>query len=239
MNSDRKEFLDYITEQNISLKNVGHTSDADRLSDQDLFSLIQKSKIVINFSKTRSNFLRSHTSKNLYKFHYMFKGRVALTGLYGAACVSEYSPGQEILFGEDEVPHFYTKQECVKILKKLLSNDELLESYTKKFTTKSKSLFEDKKNMIPIFNALEKTENRKVKIFKIPYWYLRVSAKQITLRNIGIFKPSIIVSNFNEVLKILEKSNVYEKLFILTEFLLNTVWYTFKSIFNRKNKLQS
>ena len=50
----------------------------------------------------------------------MFKGRVALAGLYGAACVSEYSPGQEILFGEDEVPHFYTKQECVKILKKLL-----------------------------------------------------------------------------------------------------------------------
>ena len=31
----------------ISLKNVGHTSDADRMSDQDLFSLIQKSFYIM------------------------------------------------------------------------------------------------------------------------------------------------------------------------------------------------
>ena len=93
--------------------------------------------------------------------------------------------------------------------------------------------------MKPISDALEKKENRKVKIYKIPYWYLRISAKQITVRNTGIFKPAIIFSNFKEVLKILEKSNSYEKLFILTEFLLNTVWYSVRSIFNKKNKLQS
>ena len=68
----------------------------------------------------------------------MFKGRIALAGLYGAACVSEYSPGQEILFSEGEIPYFYTKKECVEILKKLLSNDEILENYTKKFVSKSK-----------------------------------------------------------------------------------------------------
>ena len=239
LNTERKEFLDYIVKQNISLKNVGHFTDKDRLSDGDLFDLIQKSKIVINFSKTRSDFLRSHTSKNLYKFHYMFEGRIALAGLYGAACVSEYSPGQEILFSEEEIPYFYTKEECVEILKKLLSNDEILGNYTKKFVSKSKNLFEDKKNMKPIFDALEKKENRKVKIYKIPYWYLRTSAKQITVRNMGIFNPSVILSNFKEVLKILEKGNTYEKLFILTEFLLNTVWYSLRSVFNKKNKLQS
>ena len=30
-----------------------------------------------------------------------------MAGLNGAACVSEYSPGQELLFNENEVPTFF------------------------------------------------------------------------------------------------------------------------------------
>ena len=64
----------------------------------------------------------------------MFKGKIIVAGLKGAACVAEYSPGTELLFSKDEVPTFFTKEECVKILKKLLNNKELLEKYTNKFT---------------------------------------------------------------------------------------------------------
>ena len=234
LNSDRNEFLDYIKKQNINLKNVGHISDENRLKDEDLFKLIQKSKIVINFSKTRSDFIRSYTSKNLYKFHYMFKGRLALVGLNGAACVSEYSPGQEILFKKDEVPYFFTKEECVDILKKLLNDEKLLNEYTKKFTTKAHNLFEEKKNILPIYNALQKSNSDKVQIFKLPYWYLRISAKQITVRNISIFKPKVLVSNLNNIFKILKKSNILEKILILIEYLLNIIWYTFKGLLNKK-----
>ena len=41
-----------------------------------------------------------------------------MSGMIGTACVSEYSPDQEIIFKEDELQTFFTKEECVKILRK-------------------------------------------------------------------------------------------------------------------------
>ena len=61
-------------------------------------------------------------------------------------CVSEYSPAQEMIFKEDELPTFFTKEECVQILKKLTKDEILLEKYTNKFSSKVYELWEDKKN---------------------------------------------------------------------------------------------
>ena len=52
----------------------------------------------------------NNTSEDIYKFYYQIKGRVIMSGLCGTLCVSEYSPGQEILFSKDEVPTFHTKE---------------------------------------------------------------------------------------------------------------------------------
>ena len=183
---DRKEILDYISNNGISLKNVGHAHHVVGLKKEELLELISKSKIVINLSKSRTTAVQSFASEKVYQFYYQFKGRIILAGLKGVACVSEYSPSQELLFNEEEVPTFYTKEECVMLLKKLLSNEKLLEDCTKKFSKKIYDLWDDKKNFKVIYDAIEKDKNRKVHLIKFPYWYLRIAAKQIMLRNLRL-----------------------------------------------------
>ena len=194
---DRKEFLDYIANEGISLKNVGHREHIVGLPQDELTKLISKSKIVLNLSKTKTTSVINYASESIHRFHYQFKGRISLTGLIGTMCVSEYSPGQEIIFKEDELPTFFTKEECVQILKKLLNDDVLLEKYTNKFTSKVYELWEDKKNFEPIYNAIEKSNHRRVKLTKFPYWYLRIAAKQIILRNIKLSTFIKTIFQFN------------------------------------------
>ena len=231
---DRKEFLDYLVSEGIPLKNVGHQEHVVGLPKDELIKLISKSKIILNFSKSKTDSVLNYSSESIYRFHYQFKGRVTLSGLIGTLCVSEYSPGQEIIFKEDELPTFFTKEECVKILKKLLKNDELLEKYTNKFTTKVFELWEDKNNFKPIYNAIEKLNHRKVKLIKFPYWYLRIAAKQIMLRNIKLLTLIKSMSQFSIIFSIIRNSNFLIKLLVIFESVLNILWYSFTLTFRLK-----
>ena len=67
----------------------------------------------------------------------MWKGRPIEAALCGTLCISEYSPASEIIFDKNEIPTFYTKEECVEILKKLLADQELLSKNTTKFLFKN------------------------------------------------------------------------------------------------------
>jgi len=221
---DRKEILDYIAKEGISLKNVGHEEHIVGLPKEELLKLISKSKIVLDLSKSKTSSVTSFTSENIYKFYYQMKGKVVEAGLNGAACVSEYSPGLELLFNEEEIPIFYTKEECVKILKKLLNNDELLSKYKNKFTSKACSLFEDKKTFEPI---LEKMNHKRVQLIKFPYWYLRIIAKQILLRNIKLSSLIKSILQFKLIFEIIKNSNLLVKLLIIFESMFNTFWYSF------------
>ncbi len=231
---ERKEILDYIVGRGILLKNIGHEEHASQLPKDELLKFISKSKIILNLSKSRTTSVQNYASENIYKFYYQFKGRIIMAGLNGVACVSEYSPGQELFFTKDEVPTFFTKEECVKILKKILQNDELLLKYTNKFTSKVCNLYEDKKNFEPIYNAIEKSSHRRVKLIKIPYWYLRIAAKQIILRNIKLLNLIKTAFQINVIMKIIKNSNLLIKLLILFESIINSLWYSF--IFTIKPK---
>ena len=224
---DRKGILDYIAKEGISLKNVGHEAGIYGLPEDELLDLISKSKIVLNLSKTRTTVVQNYASESIYKFYYQLKGKIIVAGLNGAACVSEYSPGQELLFSEEEVPTFFTKEECAKILKKLLNNNELLAKYTNKFTSKVCNLFEEKKSFEPIYNAIEKSNYRKVELIKIPYWYLRISAKQILLRNLKLSSLIKAIFQFRIIFKIIKNSNFLIKFLIVFESIINTLWYSF------------
>ena len=230
---DRKEFLDYIVNEGISLKNVGHRGHIVGLPQDELIKLISKSKIVLNLSKTRTTSVINYASESIYRFYFQFKGRISLTGIIGTMCVSEYSPGQEIIFKEDELPTFFTKEECVQILKKLLKDDVLLAKYTNKFTSKVYNLYEDKKNFEPIYKAIEKPNHRRIELIKIPYWYLRISAKQILLRNLKLSNLIKAIFQFRIIFKIIKNSSLLTKLLIVSESVINTLWYsiiyTFKS----------
>ncbi len=230
---DRKGILEYITKEGISLKNIGHETGIYG-SEEELLDLISKSKIVLNLSKTRTTVVQNYASESIYQFYYQLKGRIFLAGLNGAACVSEYSPGQELLFNEDEVPTFFTKEECAMILKKLLNNNELLEKYTNKFTSKVCDLYEEKKNFEPIYNAIKKSNYRKVKLIKIPYWYLRISAKQILLRNLKLSSLIKGIFQFGIIFKMIKNSSLLTKFLIVSESIINTLWYSF--IFTIKSK---
>ena len=231
---DRKIILDYIAKEGISLKNVGHEDNITMLPQDKLLNLISKSKIVLNLSKTRSTVLLNYASESVYKFYYQFKGKLMVAGLHGAACVSEYSPGQALLFSEEEVPTFFTKEECAKILKKLLNNNELLAKYTNKFTSKECDLFEEKKSFEIIYNAIKKSNHRKVELIKIPYWYLRMSAKQILLKNLKLSNLIKAIFQFKIIFTIIKNSSFLIKLLIVSESVINTFWYSI--IYTLKSK---
>ena len=157
-----------------------------------------------------------------------------LAGFLGVACISEYSPGGELLFTEEEVPTFYTKKECVHILKKLLENEELLTKCTRNLTSKISDLCDDKKNFEPIYNAIKKSNHKKVELIKIPYWYLRISAKQILLRDMKLSNLIKTIFQFKIIFTIIKNSSFLIKLLIVSESVINTFWYSI--IYTLKSK---
>ena len=231
---DRKEFLDYIAKEGIALKNIGHEENTVGVPKDELLKIISKSKIVLNLSKSRTSSVKSFTSENIYKFNYQFKGRIIKAGLGGAVCVSEYSPGIELLFNKEEVPVFFTKEECVKIIKNLLSNEELLNEYKNKFSKKSLDLFEDKRTFEPIYDAIEKMNHNRVDLIKIPYWYLRISIKQILLRNMKLQNLVKSILQFKLIFKMIKNSNLLAKFLVIIESIINTFWYSFVLTFKSK-----
>ena len=232
LNPDRKEFLDFITNQGISVKIVGKESN-NFATDEELSKLISKSKIVLNFSKSTWGAVRRYPGENIYKFYYHLKGRIVITGLCGTACISEFFPLHDMMFNEDELPIFYKKEECVEILKKLLNNSKILESYTIKLNSKVRNLYEDKKNFQPIYEYIENLQVKKVQLIQMPYWYLRICAKMIILRNIKNSSLVKIFSEFRKILPIIRKSNIVTKFLVVCETILNVFWYSIKSFFSR------
>ncbi len=148
--------------------------------------------------------------------------------------MSEYSPGIELLFNKEEVPVFFTKEECVKIIKNLLSNEELLNEYKNKFSKKSLDLFEDKRTFEPIYDAIEKMNHNRVDLIKIPYWYLRISIKQILLRNMKLQNLVKSILQFKLIFKMIKNSNLLAKFLVIIESIINTFWYSFVLTFKSK-----
>ena len=223
---DRKKFLDHVEKEGINLKNIGHEEGADGLPEDQLLNFISKSKIVLNLSKTRTSSIKNFSSEGIYNYYYQFKGRIIMAGLNGAVCVSEYSPGQEMLFNENEVPTFFSKEECLSIVKKLLKDKELYERYRKNFFTKVSELCEDSKNFKPIFDNIEKPSHRKIKLIKFPYWYLRIAAKQIILRNIKLSRIVKNIFQLGTIYELAKNSNPAIKFLIIFETFLNILWYS-------------
>ena len=235
LTEDRELFLNYITSKGINLKNVGHKEGMSGLPSEELQKLISKSKIILNLSKTRTTSVKNFSSESIYKFYYQSKGRITIAGINGIACVSEYSPIQDMLFKNNEIPTFYTKEECVDLLKSLLKNEELLKKVTKSFTERANELYEDKKSFELIYKAIEKSNGSRVQLIKIPYWYLRISAKQIILRNVNLFNLFSSLLQLNLILELLKNSNLIIKFLILSESLVNIIWYSLALTLKKKN----
>ena len=152
----------------------------------------------------------------------------------GTACVSEFFPGYNLLFNENELEIFYTKEECFEILTKLLKNEEILEKYANKFSTKVQNICDDEREFMPIFNAIENSKYEKVKLSKVPYWYLRIAAKQIILRNIKVSNLKKSIFQFNLIFSLIKNSSILTKLLIVFESILNVLWYPIVKVIKTK-----
>lgn len=224
---DRNEFIDYIKEKGINIKNVGFNKNGgEKLTQTELNQLISKTKIILNLSKTKTVSVKNHESENIYKSFYQFKGRIWDSAKYGVLCLSEYSPGQQILFNDNELPTFFSKEECVQILKKLLMDNDILQKFTDNFIKKSQQIFDEKKNFQSIFKSIEQEKNRKVDLILLPYWYLRIVCKQILLRNLKLKNLVKATLQFDLVLKIVKKSSFLVKILIILESIINIFWYS-------------
>jgi len=207
-NRHRKPYINYIKDNSINIKHVSLENSATK-SYHDLTKVINESKIVINFSK--SEFLkRAYFGSKKYKNYYQLKGRIFIAGLCGTACITEYSPAHDLIFKNDELISFKTKEECVKILKKILNNSNVLEDYSKKFHQKCLE-FDDKNYIKKITQFIEsiKLNSSNVKTSEhFPFWYKWIFVKQrLWLR----YRNGNFTSFFKEVFDIifLSKNNSF------------------------------
>ena len=238
VNKDRKNFLDYLNNNGINLKVVGNNSE-NRVSDIELVKLICRSKIVINFSKTTWGKIMNIPEKNVFSYQYQFKGRIIQAGLCGTACISEYAPHHNLMYNNEELIQFSTKEQCLKIINDFLKNPNKLENYKVKFSKKTIDTYEDEKTLLSlknfIDNKLSKTEDQKKHVLnKLPYWYLRICAKQIILRDINIYKIFSSIFHLKEVFSLIKGSNNFVKLLVLFESLINILWFSFIRVLRKK-----
>ena len=164
----RSSYLDYLTENNIKVKNVSPYDDEANTTEK-LAELISQSKIVINFEKSL-NGNRRFNPLRIFKYFYQSKGRIQMAGISNVLCISEYSPSSKILY-DKELPFFQSKEDCLKKIKFYLSNHEELKKATEIFHLKSLE-YEDSRyiNKIQNFiNSIDKKNNEYQ--FKSPIWY--------------------------------------------------------------------
>lgn len=230
VNKDRKKFINYIEESGIKIKVVGNNTE-NHVSDEKLVNLICESKVVVNFSKTTWGKIMNFPGPNIFNDQYQVKGRIVQVGLCGTACISEYAPQHSLLYKNDELLEFNTKEECVKILKDLLNNPEKLLSYSNKFSYKTRSCYEDRKTFEKVYDFLEKMDtteaNQKSNVLKqVPYWYMRICAKQILLRDLKLSKIFKSTIQFKEILRVVKGSNLFAKVLIFIESVLNFLYYS-------------
>ena len=237
INKDRKNFVEFIENNGIKVKVVGNNIES-YISDKELINLICESKIVINFSKTTWEKISNYPEKSIFKNQYQLKGRIIQAGLCGTACITEYAPQHKLLYKEDELLQFTTKEECVKILNDLLNNNNKLLNYTKKFSTKTQEEYEDKKFFKKIYYFLEEIDPNIIKTDEnlriIPYWYKRICCKQILLRDLKISKFFQSIYNFKEISSIAKKSNIFTFLLISIETAVNLIYYSLLNSIKRK-----
>ena len=230
VNKNRNIFLNFIKESGIKIKVVGNNEE-NRVSDEELVSLICRSKIVINFSKTTWGKIMNIPEKNVFQYQYQLKGRIIQSGLCGTACITEYAPHHRLLYKENELIEFNNKKECVEKIKDLLKNPESLNKYTETFSNKTKNFYEEEKSFQKTYDFLNKMDNKQVKEkprYQIiaPYWYLRICAKQILLKNLKISKIFDSIFLLKEVAFLANKTNIFLKLMLFSESILNIIWFS-------------
>ena len=142
-----------------------------------LAKLINRSKLVINFTKTL-NGKKFFNPSIKYKYSYLAKGRTYMSGLCNTLCISEYAPTNDLLFPNGEIPTFNNQNQFLEIIKEYLRNEEKLINDTKIFKECCLK-YSDKEYIKTLSNFIDNVPKSKSNInVKIPYWYYLITIKQ-------------------------------------------------------------
>jgi hypothetical protein len=224
----RKEFISTLIERGYNIKIVGPPDNI--VTNEKLVELINRSKIVLNFSYSDS----SNIYKNFFPIKdndidtpmLQFKGRFLQCGLCNTLCISEYAPSIELLFNNDEVPTFKNIEECEYQIIKYLNNNLLRESITNNLKNKCIKLYEDYPMMRSINLQIENSTNLKTLNFSYNKYYKSYITRFKIINTIN--KPFLIIGE----LKYLYKNN----LLLINKDLLKFI--IINIISRLKNKIQ-
>ena len=137
-----------------------------------------------------------------------------MAGISKVLCVSEYCASSELLYSENELPFFKTKEECLNKINFFLNNEVELKNATEKFYKRSLD-FEDSKYINQIKKFIDGIKIDLKHNFNTPFWYNYLFLKQsLRLR----FKNNQLLSflrEFMEILFSIKKYNLREYIKIL------------------------
>ncbi len=234
--STRDDYLKYLNENNIAVNLMGYHNEPDYNWD-NLSKFISSSKIVLNFSNTGfKNKFYSHST--IPHNFFSFKGRPIMVGLCKTLCVSEYSPSNKIMFGDD-IPTFHNKEDLLAVCKKLLSDDEYYRNVSESFIKKCFD-YEDHSYFKNILEEIEKEQIKDKELnIKLPFWYIKIFNRQ-KFRNLS--KRSYIVPFLKETLAIIFLRFNFSKIFylpILLETLINFPLILIRILLNKLKGLKN
>lgn len=236
---DRSIFIDYLKNNGINVKVVG---DKERISQENLLKEIRSSKIILNLSKssdTITNLMYGYVKYDVFPFLLQFKLRIIEAGLNGSACVSEYTPALRLMFSEQELPTYKTKEECLDIIRELLNNEELLDSFEKNLCKAVIEKYESKPLMNAVAKKIENAFHSEINL-NMPRWYYLETLKariKITHYKNPIIGPFKELCSFHYPSKHWYSwQNLYLFKNSLFEIIRQCLVFYFKSILNSIHK---
>lgn len=231
--STREDYIQFLRENNIDVNLIGYNHSPDYNWD-NLSKFISSSKIILNFSNT-GNKNKFYSHKTIPHNFFSFKGRPIMVGLCETLCVSEFSPANEVIFGND-IPTFKNKYELLSVCKKLLSNGNYFKNISQVFVKKCFE-YEDNNYFTKILEEInqEKILAKELKI-KLPYWYIRIFNNQ-KIRNLS--KRKRLSPYLKEIFNIMFFRFNYNYIFylpILLETLIKFPFIIIKILLNKLKK---
>jgi hypothetical protein len=229
LKADRKEYLDFLISKKINVKII-EPSKYGFLQVEEIVTYINKSKIVLNFSKAgKKNKFYSHKT---YPFeYYNIKGRIMMSALCDTFCLSENSPSLKIIYENNQIPTFKNKEEMYEKINFLLNNEKDFEKIKLNFINKLKK-YEDS-IYFPILHKKIVEQNNRKKVDNLPLWYLRIyfiKSYKMYGKTIN-FMPFIktISNNINECFAY----NKQAAFFLIPEGILYFIYISCKILLNK------
>ncbi len=209
LKADRKIFIEKIKKLNINFHS--HINSKETLDDNALVDLINRSKIVINFSKGVNKYEKDE--------YYQFKGKILISGMCGTLCLSEYSKGQDLIF-KNNYPTFKNSEEMITIIKSLLNNEKNLNILTNNFFSECK-MFSDTEYFSKIvkFLSLENNKNILDKDDKINYISIKNRIKIFSQKSTSKVLLKETANIFKNLKNNLSLKNMYLIIYLSVIFL--------------------